>query len=157
MSQQWNVILTAAVKGVGQPGEALRVAAGFARNYLFPKNLAKPATAATLAKAEREAAERKAQAAQESQDAAELANKLIGARVTLEAKANEDGTLFGGISEQDILAAIADQHKATLPTKTAVDFGKAGHPKSVGEHPVLLQMAGKNAEVIVVVSPAADS
>ncbi len=91
---------------IKKTGQVKEVADGYATNHLFPCGLAVPATKEALAELERSAS-RKAKASQA--DASEwkaLADKLGGATVTVVASANEDGTLFGAVSESAILKAM---------------------------------------------------
>lgn len=104
-----EVLLMEDVPHLGMQGEVVKVAEGYARNYLFPQKLAAPATAAMqrrLAKIQRQREEqRKAALAR----ARSLAARLEGVSVTLRAKASEEGKLYGSITAQDIVDALREQ------------------------------------------------
>lgn len=101
-----KVILRQDVSGVGRAGEAKQVKDGFARNYLFPKNLAVVATEHNLHQIE---ADRKKAEAKRTQELAEmqvLAQKLQGLSVTLTADVNEEEKLYGSLTAQEIAKAL---------------------------------------------------
>ena len=95
-----KVILLADVKGKGIKGELCNVSDGYARNFLFPKNLASEADSAAMAELKsREAAA--AHHKQEEIDAAKAtAAKLEGKSVTIKAKAGAGGRLFGSVTSK---------------------------------------------------------
>ena len=101
-----KVILLADVKGHGKKGELCNVSDGYARNFLFPKNLAVEANNAALAELKsREDA--KAHHLKEEKDAAiAIAKQLEGKRFTLTAKAGANGKLFGAVTSKEIAIAI---------------------------------------------------
>lgn len=101
-----QVILTQAVDDLGEKGDVVTVADGYARNYLVPKKLAVKASEGALKQAEgmriaREEAERRSLEA-----AQELAESLAGTRVVVAARAGDSGNLFGSIGASDVAAAI---------------------------------------------------
>lgn len=101
-----KVILLTDVKGKGKKGELVNVSDGYARNFLFPKNLAIEADNAALSelKSRNEASEHHKQ---EEIDAANaLAKKLNNQTVTITAKAGANGRLFGSITSKDIVEKI---------------------------------------------------
>lgn len=104
-----KVILLADVKGHGKKGELCNVSDGYARNFLFPKNLAVEANNAALAELKsREDA--KAHHLKEEKDAAiAIAKQLEGKRFTLTAKAGANGKLFGAVTSKEIAIAIKEQ------------------------------------------------
>ena len=101
-----KVILLADVKGKGKKGELCNVSDGYARNFLFPKNLAIEADSAAMS----ELKSREATAAhhtQEEIDAAKAtAAKLEGKSVTIKAKAGSNGRLFGSVTSKEIAEEI---------------------------------------------------
>jgi large subunit ribosomal protein L9 len=101
-----QAILLKAVDNVGERGDVVDVAPGYLRNYLLPRKLAQPATAASVAEAERrrEAAERSArELADRAQENAALLSRTV---LTIPQPAGEDGRLFGSVTAQDIVEAI---------------------------------------------------
>lgn len=104
-----QVLLLADVKGVGKKGEVVNASDGYARNYLFPRNLAKEVTPAVLKALEQEQGAKDRRRAREEQEAAELGAKLSKLTVRLTAKAGEGGRLFGSITSKDIAKALSEQ------------------------------------------------
>ncbi len=103
-----EVILIKDVKGLGNEGEVVRVADGYARNYLIPKGLALQATAANLRalKAKRETMETKAQ--RELAAARKIAGQLERSGITIRRKSGEGGRLFGSVTPKDIADALEE-------------------------------------------------
>ena len=101
-----KVILLADVKSKGKKGELINVSDGYARNFLFPKNLAAIADNAAMSemKSRNAAAEHHKQ--EEIDAAKELAMKLDGKSVTLKAKGGASGRLFGSITSKEIADEI---------------------------------------------------
>ena len=104
-----EVILREDVDNLGNRGQMVKVAAGYARNFLLPKKLAMEATAANkkIVEQVREAALRRE--AKEVGQAQELAKMMSGMTLTLKAKAGENDHLFGSITSQDIQRALEAQ------------------------------------------------
>lgn len=102
-----KVILLTDVKGKGKNGELCQVSDGYARNFLFPKNLAVPADNAALSelKSREEAKEHHRQ--EEIDEARAAAAKLNGKSVTLHAKAGTGGRLFGSVTSKEVAEEIA--------------------------------------------------
>ena len=101
-----KVILTADVEDLGNKGDVVDVADGYARNYLVPRNYAVRATDGALRQAEAMRAARE-EALQAARDEAEtFAQSLTGTRVVVAAHAGDEGKLFGSISDADIATAI---------------------------------------------------
>lgn len=115
-----KVILTQDVKGSGKTGDILNVSDGYARNFLFPKNLAVEASAANLnAQKNKKAAEdHKKQV--ERQEAQALADRLKALGVSLAVRTGENGRLFGSISTKEIAEAMEQQHGVQVDRKKIV-------------------------------------
>lgn len=125
-----EVMLMADVETLGALGAVVRVSDGYARNYLFPRKLAAPVTAAAkarLAKLQREADAARAAA---KQGAAELCNRLAGVSVLIPARVSESDNLYGSVGAGEIVAALKaqgfelDRHAIALdePFKTVGSF-----------------------------------
>lgn len=104
-----KVILLNDVKGQGKKGQLINVSDGYARNFLFPKGLAKEATKAAVNDLAGKADSERYHKEQEIQAAKETAAKLEGKTVVLRAKAGEGGKLFGSITGQAVADAIKMQ------------------------------------------------
>ena len=101
-----EVLLTETVDNLGSAGEVKKVADGYARNFLIPKGLAVPATAASLKEAElrRQAVARHQK--REEAKAESLARTLSQVTLTFKAKAGEQDKLYGSITNADIAEAF---------------------------------------------------
>ncbi len=102
-----QVILLDKIANLGGLGDQVSVKAGFARNFLFPKGKAVPATKANIETFEARRAELEAKIAEQLTAAQARAEKLEAlAEVTLVSKAGDEGKLFGSIGTRDIADAI---------------------------------------------------
>ncbi|HHW71399.1 MAG TPA: 50S ribosomal protein L9 [Clostridiales bacterium] len=115
-----KVILLEDVKNHGVKGDVVDVSPGYARNYLFPRNLAVEANKKNMAQLkERKKVEAK-RMEQELKEAKELAKKLEGIKVALKAKSGEKGKLFGSITSKEIAEALEKQHGIKLDRRKIV-------------------------------------
>lgn len=104
-----QVILNDDVPNLGQPGDVVKVRAGYARNYLLPRNLAVEANPKNLRAFEHQKAlaMRKREALQKQ--ALTLKERLEALKLTLSARAGEEGKLFGSVTNIDLERALRDQ------------------------------------------------
>jgi large subunit ribosomal protein L9 len=101
-----QAILTQDVETLGEKGDVVDVSPGYLRNYLVPRKLAQPATAGSIADAQRrkDAAERaQRELADKAQENAALLSKTV---LTITHAAGDDGKLFGSVTAQEIVDAI---------------------------------------------------
>ena len=105
-----KVILKADVKKLGAAGSLLDVSDGYARNYLFPQGLADEATPNKIAAWKEQQARNKALQAKLKAEAEERAKALQGKAVSIEAKAGENGRLFGSITAAQVAELLEQQH-----------------------------------------------
>jgi large subunit ribosomal protein L9 len=101
-----EIILTTDVPELGDKGDIVNVADGYARNFLLPQRKGVAATAGAVRQAEsmrraREEAETRARV-----DAEHLAQALVGSRVVVAARSGDEGKLFGSVSAADVTLAI---------------------------------------------------
>ena len=101
-----KVILTKDVEDLGNKGQVVNVADGYARNYLVPRSLAVKATDGALRQAEAMRVAREEALVAARQEAEGYAQSLTGTRVVVAARAGDEGKLFGSIGDGDIAAAI---------------------------------------------------
>ncbi len=101
-----EVILIKDVEKIGRAGSVVKVKEGFARNFLFPHNLAKPATAGSMKQLEKEAQIRSAQYAQAKEDAEGLKKRLGEFSLTISALVQGDEKLYGSIGVHEICEAL---------------------------------------------------
>jgi len=101
-----QIILTAPVDNLGAEGDTVMVADGYARNFLFPKRLAVPATPGNLRRVESLRKKREATLALQHEDAKTTAARLVKQSYTITAAAGEDGKLYGSVTSADISEAL---------------------------------------------------
>ncbi len=102
-----NVILLEKIRNLGDLGEQVSVKPGYARNFLYPKRKAIPATSENLAEFQAKRAELEQAAVELLRQAQAQAEAIMALTLTLPAKAGEEGKLFGSIAIRDISAALA--------------------------------------------------
>ena len=125
-----EVILREDVDKLGNRGQLVKVASGYARNYLLPKRLAVPATESNKKIVEQERQAHLRREAKLVADAGELAKMMTNVTVTISQKAGENEQLFGSVTSKDITEALEqqgytiDRRKIVLdePIKTLGDF-----------------------------------
>ena len=91
-----KVILKADIKGVGKKDEVINASDGYARNFLFPKNLAVEANAENMSKLQAQKESTKFKKDTEKEEAKKVADKLTKIMVKIQVKAGENGKIFGG-------------------------------------------------------------
>src|SRR5438067_8759238 len=132
-----EVILTQSVIGLGAESDHVKVAAGYARNYLLPQGLAIPQTAANKRRLEVLRQRRAEREAHDFNTMSELAKSLSKMVLVVTAKSGEDGKMFGSVTA----GIIADELKHQF--EVAIDKKKIHleHPlRALGEHEVELRL-----------------
>ena len=112
-----KVILKADIKGVGKKDEVINASDGYARNFLFPKNLAVEANAENMSKLKSQKDSNQFKKDTENEEAKKLAEKLIKIMTRIEVKAGENGKIFGGVSAKEIAETLEKQHKIKIDKK----------------------------------------
>ena len=131
-----EVILKQEIRKLGGKGDVVRVANGYARNFLFPKQMALPATAANKKQIEEMRAAADREAARLRGDAAKLAEQLQALTIEITARAGDSDQLFGSVTSRDIAAELEtkgytiDRHKIVLDKPI----------RMVGEHVVSVHL-----------------
>lgn len=131
-----EVILTDEILKLGSKGDVVRVAPGYARNYLYPKKLAIPATAANRNQIDQMRAAADREAANLRGGAEKVAEALSGLTIRIVARAGEADQLFGSVTSRDIAAEIeklgytVDRHKILVDRPI----------RMVGEHDVKVHL-----------------
>jgi len=116
-----EVILKEHVEHLGRRGEIVKVADGYARNFLFPRKLALAVTDENKRQIERERAKAEAREAVELKDSQALAARLEAADVSIARRVGEQDALYGSVTSADIAEALAalgitvDRRKIQLP------------------------------------------
>lgn len=115
-----EVILREHVDNLGRRGDVVKVAAGYARNYLLPRHLALAVTDANKRQIERERKNAEARELEEKSQAEAFAARLADVDVAIARRVGENDTLYGSVTTADIAAALAakgfeiDRRKITL-------------------------------------------
>jgi large subunit ribosomal protein L9 len=132
-----EVILTHNIVGLGAESDQVKVAAGYARNYLFPQGFAIPMTGANKRRIEALKQRRAVREADELNHMNELSRSLSKLVAVVSVKTGEDGKMFGSVTS----GTIADQLKTQFDV--ALDKKKIhldGPIRSLGEHEVELRL-----------------
>ncbi len=115
-----EVLLMDQVEGLGIEGDVVKVADGYARNYLLPKGIATEVTEGKKRQIEKKRMERLATLEKEKSAAEELAKKIEGIECTISAKVGENGTMFGSVGIPQILEKLAEQNLELDRSKIAL-------------------------------------
>ena len=116
-----EVILREHVDNLGRRGDVVKVAAGYARNYLLPRKLALAVTEANKRQIERERKNAEARELEEKSQAEAFARRLTETDISIARRVGENDTLYGSVTSADIAAALTakgfeiDKRKIALP------------------------------------------
>jgi large subunit ribosomal protein L9 len=102
-----KIIIEKDIPNLGVAGDAKEVAPGYARNYLFPRHLAVPATPRTTAKWDAKKSQLVEERTKKLEAAREEGKKISEVVIGLTVRAGQDGKLFGSITSSDIADALA--------------------------------------------------
>ena len=105
-----KVLFLKDVQGTAASGDVKEVAPGFARNFLFPRRLATHVTPDALRQVEKAKAASERRAGKVREEAGALAQQLGAAYISLNARAGEEGKLFGSVTNQDVADALEEQY-----------------------------------------------
>ncbi|MBP7633926.1 50S ribosomal protein L9 [Candidatus Ozemobacteraceae bacterium] len=145
-----QVLLIQNVGSVGKRGETKRVAEGYARNFLFPRNLAVPVTPGTMKNLEMLKHSWKRQEVKEKEEAQAVAKKIDGLTIKITRKSGEKGRLFGSVTNTEIAELISKKIDMPLDKRSVV----VEHIKELGEHEVTVKLfTDVKATVKLVVLP----
>jgi len=132
-----KVILQKPVEKLGDPGDVVDVAAGYARNYLIPRSLAIRAHRGAEKQADTLRRSHLSRQSREKVEFEALAAKLIVSQVRISARAGDEGKLFGSVTAADIAEAIAAQAQITVDRK---DVHLDEPIRSLGTHEVRVHL-----------------
>ncbi len=133
-----NIILLDKVTNLGGLGDQVDVKSGYARNFLFPRGKAVPATKANVEMFEQRRAELEAQLATEMKAAEARAEKVNALEtVVISSKAGTEGKLFGSIGTRDIAAAVTAAGVEVQKSEILMPHGTL---REVGEFDIELQL-----------------
>lgn len=141
-----EIILREDVDKLGQRGQVVKVADGYARNYLLPKRLAVLANESNKKIVEQERNAWLRREATFKNEAEDLGRMLSGVKVTIAQRAGEEGQLFGSVTAKDIADALEQQNYTIDRRKIQLEE----NIRQVGEHKVPVRLHREvTAEVIV--------
>src|SRR5579859_7134478 len=132
-----EVILTHNIVGLGAESDQVKVAAGYARNYLFPQGFAIPLTSANKRRLEALKQRRAVREADELNHMTELSRSLARLVAVVTVKTGEDGKMFGSVTAGTIADQLKTQFDVTLD-KRKIHLEQA--IRTLGEHEVELRL-----------------
>ncbi len=145
-----RILLCEDIRGLGWLGDVVDVNDGYARNYLLPQRLGKPATDANLRAIAKDKAARAEQRKLEAEKLRMVAEAVDGAEAVVAAKANELGVLFGSVGPAQIAQNLREQGFEVADEDVAL----GEHLKNVGTAQIKLKFANEmTANISVVVVP----
>lgn len=112
-----KVILKQDIKGVGKKDQIINAADGYARNFLFSKNLAVPADVGNMNNLQAKKDSNAFRKGEELKEAKEIAEKLKKITIKLTIKAGENGKLFGGVTSKEIAEALKKDFNIEIDKK----------------------------------------
>jgi large subunit ribosomal protein L9 len=131
-----EVILREDIDKLGNRGQVVKVAAGYARNYLLPKRLAVAATGANKKIVEQERQAHLRKEAKLQSEAQDLAGLMQGVALQISAKAGENDQLFGSVTAKDIADALEAKNFSVDRRKIVLE-----EPiRTLGEHKVAVRL-----------------
>jgi large subunit ribosomal protein L9 len=146
-----EVILLQKVANLGNIGDKVKVKPGYGRNFLLPQGKATLATAENIAQFEARRAELEKKEREELAGAQARAAKLEGFKLTISAKAGNEGKLFGSIGTADIAEGIKSAGFVIERSEVRLPHGPI---RQVGEHVVQLHLhTDVVVDVPVVITP----
>jgi large subunit ribosomal protein L9 len=132
-----EVILTHNIVGLGAESDHVKVAPGYARNYLFPQRLAIPLTAANKRQIEVLRQRRAEREAHEFNSMSELARGISKLTCVVKVKTGDDGKMFGSVTSGTIADELKHQFDISLDKRKI----HLDHPiKTLGEHDIELRL-----------------
>ena len=132
-----KVILKTDIKGVGKKDEIINASDGYARNFLFPKNLAVEANKENMSKLKAKQNSEKFQKNQEKEEAMKTADKLSKILLKIKVKAGENGKIFGGVSSKDVAQELSKQYSIEVDKKK-IDLKET--IKTLGVHNIEIKL-----------------
>ena len=148
-----EVILREHVEHLGRRGEIVKVANGYARNYLLPRRLALAVTSENKRLIERERARAEAREAEEMMEAQALQTRIEAVEIVIARRVGESDTLYGSVTSADVAEALAgrqlviDRRKIQLPDPI----------KTLGDHTVPVKLHRDVVATVTVKVVAEDS
>lgn len=131
-----KVILTDEVRGLGNRGDVVTVAEGYARNFLLPKELAYAATPGNVKRLEQEKRRYDVKVTKDREAAQKVADAMSGLTIVLRKKAGEHDALYGSVTTTELAEALAG--KGVTVDKRRIELGEP--IKRLGQHTVQVKL-----------------
>ena len=145
-----KILLIKSVEDLGLGGDVVDVADGYARNYLFPRNLAVNATPAAVKSAELYRTQALKEQSRISAESQALADKLKDFVVEIKASADDNGHLYGSVTERQISNNLVENGYEIDVEQVLL----SDHLKTTGEFPVPVKIYGDiRSEILVRILP----
>lgn len=112
-----KVILNADIKGVGKKNQVINASDGYARNFLFPKNLAVEANNENMSQLKAKQDSNSYRKEQEKEEAKKIAEKLSKIQLKVPVKVGENGKIFGGVSAKEIAELLQANYQIQVNKK----------------------------------------
>lgn len=144
-----KVILQQDVKSLGKKGELVTTSDGYARNYLFPRNLAIEANSQAMTELKNREDSKKHKIAVETENAKKAADQISGRAIKIKAKAGQGGRIFGSVTAKEIAEHIKKEMGIDIDKRkiTVSDI------KAFGSYPATVKLyQGVTADFTVMVS-----
>jgi len=144
-----RIILLQNVENLGKEGDIKEVANGYARNYLFPRKLAEPATRQALARWQQKFLVKQKKEKKVIKDKKELMAMLSSLTLAFKMKTDEGGTLFASITTEKIAQELAERGCQLSAKKIKLEKPI----KKIGEYTVPININGQQANIKIIVQP----
>jgi large subunit ribosomal protein L9 len=144
-----KVILQQDVKSLGKKGELVTTSDGYARNYLFPRNLAIEANSQAMTELKNREDSKKHKIAVETENAKQAAAQISGKAIKIKAKAGQGGRIFGSVTAKEIAEHIRKEMGIDIDKRkiTVSDI------KAFGSYPATVKLyQGVTADFTVMVT-----
>ena len=149
-----EVILRETIDSLGRAGQTVKVADGYARNYLLPRKLAYPATAGNMKVIEFERQSLLKKEAKQKEDAEKLKEMLDPVEIMIRRKVGEQNVLYGSVTNSDIAEELGKKGFEIEKRKIYMD----DHIKSIGEFSIPIRLfKDVTAHVKLKVEPETES
>ena len=146
-----KVILRANVEGVGNTGDLVDVANGYAQNFLMPKGLAMRATEGAATQAEAMQRSQELRGVKEREGAEELGQQLQAQTIAIQARVGQDDQLYGSVTTSEIAEAVQAQTGIVLDRR---DMSLEEPIRTVGTHQVDMRLhSDVRIQITIEVSP----
>lgn len=132
-----KVVLLTNIKGIGRVGDIKDVNDGYARNYLIPRKLGKPASIHALKESEHLKAQKLQSLQLAEAEAEQLIKKLSSVAISMSGKASAKGTLFSSISMEELAQRISVLAGAHI---SPASLESDGQLKTIGSHTIIVRL-----------------